>query len=64
MSSAPEFNTGNIETITAFSLANNLGCSNENPSGDGDMEVHKAMLFYYVVTSKVTYITVGLVIVV
>ena len=30
-----------------------LGVLMKTPSGGGDMEVHKAMLFYYVVTPNV-----------
>ena len=42
------------EAVSAFSPANNPGRSDEKKTttGGGDMEVHKTMLIYYVVTEN------------
>ena len=42
-----------IETVSAFSPAINPGILTKTPSGAGDMEIQKAVLFYYVMTSNV-----------
>ena len=42
-----------IEPVSAFSPANNPGRANETPSGGGDMEIQKAMLFYHLLLSNV-----------
>ena len=43
-----------IKTVSAFSPTNNPGRWNENTSGGGDMEIQKAVLFHYAVTSNVS----------